>query len=95
MTAITLNKVLAGQAKAIMQVSDGLAKAAARCVLVACDYSPSIQVARDLLGDLAQPDLRAAATELLNRLAAEAGRPDVIRAIHQDVTQGAQGRRMP
>ncbi len=66
----TTTRLLADQAKAIMQGSDGLRKAAARCVAVVCGSSPSVEVARAELEHITTPDLREASIGLLAQLAA-------------------------
>ncbi len=68
---MTTTRDLASRAKEIMQASDGLRKAAARCVYVICADSPSADVARSHLEALTTPDLRRAALGLLDELAAE------------------------
>jgi hypothetical protein len=42
----------------------------ANCCFVALSYSPSVNVAREALGELEKPDVRGAALELLDELAA-------------------------
>jgi hypothetical protein len=70
MTAPT--KPLASRAQQVARRSDGMARVAANCVFVALGYSPSPEVARDVLGELERPDVRKAAIELLDQLAVEA-----------------------
>ncbi len=64
------NRELADRAQQIVKGSDGLRKTAARCVSVACAFSPSLDVARSALEELAMPDVRRAALALLDELAA-------------------------
>jgi hypothetical protein len=67
----TTTRDLAGRAQAIARKSEGLARTAANCVMIALTYSPSAGVARDALGQLAQPDVREAALALLDELSSE------------------------
>ncbi len=58
---MTPTKQLADQAQAIVRRSEGLQRQAANSVMIALSYSPSIEVAREALGELGRPDIRRAA----------------------------------
>ncbi len=58
--------------QAIARRSEGLARVAANCCLVALSYSPSVEVARAALEEVGAGDVRPAALELLDQLAADA-----------------------
>lgn len=63
------NRDLADQAQAIARKSEGL-RIPANCVMIALTYSTSVKAARETLGELARPDVRRAALELLGELTA-------------------------
>ena len=67
----TPTRELANRARQIQTGSDGLPKAAARCVVVAFGCAPSIDVARSALQEVGLADVRKAAVELVDQLAAE------------------------
>jgi hypothetical protein len=71
----TPNAELAKRAREIAKSSEGLKRIAANCSLVALSYSPSVDVARDALGELERLDVKRAALEMIDQLmASEASR---------------------
>ena len=65
------NKELAGQAQATARRSEGLPRQAASCVIIALTYSTSVAAARSALEELGRPDVRGAALQLVDQLAAD------------------------
>jgi hypothetical protein len=71
-TTASTNRELADRAQEIAKASDGMRRRAAMCASVALGTTNSVGAARSALADLlSQPDLRKAATELLEELDGE------------------------
>lgn len=77
MTDLTGNRVLAGQARAMAgrAPAGSIERKAAGCAAVALAESGTIPAAAKILGLLWQPDVRAAAMDLLDQLAEGTTRP--------------------